>query len=71
MDTPNHKISLDGLLEKYSKIEGVNQGIITRIRSLKGGDATQNAIVVLDSFASILPMQISSGLSDIKSLFKS
>lgn len=66
---PAHKISLDGLVQKYENINLVNQGIIERIRSLKGGDANQNAIIVLDTFASILPMEIGSGLQEIKPLF--
>lgn len=70
LDNPSVKVDLTGLSEKYTAIEKVNQGIISRIRSLKGGDATKNAIVVLDSFASFLPLEISSGLSDIKHIFK-
>lgn len=70
-DDPSHKISLDGLLSKYANIEKVNKGIIARIRSLKGGDANKNAIIVLDNFASILPIEISTGLTEIKDFFKS
>ncbi len=70
LDVPDHKIDLNALLEKYKQIEIVNRGIIERIRSLKGGDANKNAIVILDNFASILPLEISSGLTDIKPLFK-
>lgn len=69
-DSPDHKISLDGLLEKYSHIEKVNQGIIKRIRSLKGGDANKNAIIVLDNFSALLPLEISTGLSEVREFFK-
>jgi hypothetical protein len=69
MDKKDHKIEMQGLLNKYDQIAIVNRGIIERIRSLKGGDANKNAIVVLDNFASLLPLEISSGLSEIKPLF--
>jgi hypothetical protein len=70
LEVPAHKIDLQALLDKYKDIEIVNRGIIERIRSLKGGDANKNAIVILDNFAAILPLEISSGLTDIKPLFK-
>jgi hypothetical protein len=69
LEDQNHKIDLQGLLDKYADIEKLNQGIIKRIRTLKGGDANKNAIVILDSFASLLPLQISSGLTEIKTIF--
>lgn len=71
LDDPNHKISVDGLLDKYKQIEIVNRGVIERIRSLKGADATKNAIIVLDNFAGLLPLEVSSGLTEIKALFNS
>ncbi|MFN7904371.1 MAG: DUF6901 family protein [Pseudobdellovibrionaceae bacterium] len=70
LDDPSVKVDLTGLSEKYSAIEKVNRGIIERIRSLKGGDANKNAIVILDNFATLLPLEISSGLSEIKPIFK-
>ena len=69
-DDPQHAIGLEGLSAKYAQIALLNQGIIERIRALKGADATQNAVIVLDSFASLLPMEIDSGLAEIKQLFK-
>lgn len=69
-ENENHKISLDNLTKKYEAVADVNRGIIQRIRSLKGGgDASKNAVIVLDNFASLLPLEISSGLSEIKNLF--
>lgn len=70
LDDPNYKVDMQGLLSKYEQIAIVNKGIIERIRSLKGGDANKNAIIVLDNFSSLLPLEISSGLSEIKPLFK-
>lgn len=69
-ENQDYKISLDKLLEKYKQIAEVNRGIMERIRSLKGGDANKNAVIVLDGFASLLPLEISTGLSEIKALFK-
>ncbi len=70
LENPQIKVDLSELPSKYEQIEKVNQGIIERIRSLKGGDANKNAIVVLDTFASFLPLEISSGLSEIIDIFK-
>lgn len=69
-EAPEKPINLEGLKEKYKNIENVNKNIIERVRSLKGGDANKNAIVVLDNFASLLPLEISSGLNEIKHFFK-
>jgi len=69
LEIPGHVVNLDGLLAKYEKVSLVNQGIIKRIRSLKGGDATQNALIALDGFASLLPIEISTGLNELKAHF--
>lgn len=43
------------LRDRYERISQVNQGIIRRLRSLGGRDADKNALIILDSFASLLP----------------
>jgi hypothetical protein len=66
---PNYKIDLNELSKKYENLTTLNKGIIQRIRALKGGDATQNAVLTLDGFASLLPLEISSGLEEMKEFF--
>lgn len=60
--------NLDRLEENYKKVNLVNQGIISRIRSMAKGDASQNAIVVLDGFASFLELEKSSNFSELEEL---
>ena len=69
LDNPDHKIDIAGLRDKYEMVSKVNQGIIKRVRALKGGDANKNAIIILDNFASFLPSEIASGFSEIKGYF--
>lgn len=69
LKNPEHKIGLDDLIAKYKNISLVNQGIIKRIRAVKGADANQNAVLALDGFASILPVEISTGLAELKNIF--
>lgn len=68
-ENPTHKISLDSLLKKYDQVVIVNRGILERIRSLSEGDANKNAITILDGFASLLPLEISSGLTEVRALY--
>ncbi len=54
----------------YEKVQLVNQGIIGRVRKMKTkGDADQNAVVILDSFASLLSMELSQDFQNYKSIF--
>jgi hypothetical protein len=72
-ETPDWE--LKGLDEAYSQITQVNQGLAARIGRMKSefekgsGDASPNAIVILDSFAQLLSMEISSELSSISPIF--
>jgi hypothetical protein len=62
----------DQLLEQYAQISKMNQGIMKRIRTAtKGmGDADKNAIIILDGFASLLPMDMKTGFEALHSIFK-
>lgn len=63
--------SLDGLKDHYKEIEKVNKGIIQRIRAVADkGDATQNAIVILDTFAQMMSMQFSYNFSTLEYIFQ-
>jgi hypothetical protein len=66
---PEHKIDLKELESGYQRIAVVNRGIIKRLRSIKGGDANKNALIILDNFASLLPQEFSSGLAEVKRIF--
>ena len=60
--------NLDLLEENYKQVNIVNLGIISRIRSMAKGDASQNAIVILDGFASFLELEKSSQFSELEDL---
>lgn len=62
-------LQLDELETFYSNLHIVNQGIIERIRSLGTGDVQANAIVILDTFATLLSIEISNDLSRIRKYF--
>ncbi len=60
---------LKKLDEHYAKVQKVNMGIISRIRSIATGDADANSITILNGFAQLLSMQLSDGLSEIQEIF--
>lgn len=59
-------IALKGLEKSYEDLNKVNMGIIKRIRELGKGDTQSNAITILDCFAQMLSMEISSDLQGIR-----
>lgn len=62
---------LTTLDENYQNVARVNRGIINRIGHLiSDGDADQNAIVILDSFAQMLAIEIQSNLGSLEYLFR-
>ncbi len=62
-------LDLEGLREAYQRIQEVNMGIAERLRFYASGDATVNALVILDLFAQTLPLAIAEHLSDLAHLF--
>jgi hypothetical protein len=60
---------LKPLTEAYENVQIVNKNLVERIRSLGQGDADLNAIIILDSFATLLAMQVSDDFSDLRPLF--
>jgi hypothetical protein len=60
---------LKTLINSYDQVQIVNKNLVERIRSLGKGDADLNAIVVLDSFAMLLSMQITDDFADLRPLF--
>lgn len=67
-EEPGYQISMERLTQQYAEINLVNQAMMERIRSLAEGDASKNAIIILDSFCTLLPMEVESGLNEVKAL---
>jgi hypothetical protein len=57
---------LKGLEENYLNVTLVNQGIVERIRGMSAGDADRNALVLLDCFASVMSMEMSGDMGDVR-----
>jgi len=53
----------------YAKVNRVNKGMVKRIRSIAGGDADANAIVILHSLATLLSQSLSENLAEIAPIF--
>lgn len=62
-------LSLDQLNLKYKQVETVNSGILERIKCYAEKDADKNAIVILNSWAQLLSMEIDDELVSIEYLF--
>lgn len=66
----NADLELNHLVEGYAQVSIVNRAMIQRIRKLSKGDADKNAIVILDGFAALLPMELQTGLEQLSKVFK-
>jgi hypothetical protein len=60
---------LTGLREMYQQIHQVNVDMTNRLRHVAAGDASLNAVVLLDLFAQELPFSINENLADLQHLF--
>lgn len=63
-------VNLERLLEQYAEVSTVNQFLIRRIRSIGRGDADKNALIILDGFASLLPMELQGGFENLSKVFR-
>jgi hypothetical protein len=68
--SPQSPFDLKELSESYEKLTTVNLHLLERLRSLGKGDADLNAIIILDSFASMLSYQASDNFSELQPFFK-
>ena len=66
-DTPD--FLMEEIKTHYHRIELVNQGMLERIRHATVLDADRNAIVILNSLAQILNLEVGSGLERLHPLF--
>ncbi|MBL7671602.1 MAG: hypothetical protein JNM39_14045 [Bdellovibrionaceae bacterium] len=57
---------LKGLEANYANVALVNQGIVERIRGMSVGDADRNALVLLDCFSSMISMEMSGDMGDVR-----
>ncbi len=62
-------LELSGLTEIYKNLHIVNIGIAERIKSIAITDSSTNAVIILDSFANIMPFVIEDHLDEIRHLF--
>ena len=62
--------SLTGLEKIYDNLHILNTDLASRLRSAVTGDSSANAIVLLDTFTSLVPYSIDENLDLIRDLFK-
>jgi hypothetical protein len=67
-----HEIDLElkGLKDIYLNIQVINKALVDRLRAISDKDVAVNALVILDAFAKMVPLDIDESLEDIKYLFK-
>lgn len=63
------EVTLEGLAQDYQKLNIVNRGLINRIRTFEKGDANQNALIILNSFADYFSLYYEHGLDDLHEFF--
>jgi hypothetical protein len=59
----------EGLTKIYQNMQTVNCAIARRLREATANDSSVNAIVILDSFAQIVPFAIEESLEELRYLF--
>ncbi len=62
-------LELVGLTEIYKNLHVVNTHIAERIKSIAITDSSTNAVIILDTFANIMPFVIEDHLDEIRHLF--
>lgn len=71
LDNKEYDFSLEGLKNHYRKVEKVNKGILNRIRAVEDmGEASQNAIIILNAFAQMFKFQHEFDLGMLHYIFK-
>lgn len=71
LDNIKFDFSLDGLKDHYKEVEKVNQGILNRVRAVENmGEASQNALIILNAFAQMFEFQHQYDLWLLKYIFK-
>lgn len=68
-DQPGMKFDFKILEKHYSRVQLVNEGLLSRINSVGSEDADKNAIVTLHSLSQFLSMEIDYSLSGLEHIF--
>jgi hypothetical protein len=64
-------MELKGLKKIYSNIQLINVSMAERLRAITDKDVALNALVILDSFAQLIPFSIDESLDEIRHFFTS
>ncbi len=64
-------LELEGLKKIYSNIQLINVAMAERLRAIADKDVALNALIILDSFAQIVPFSIDESLDEIHHLYTS
>lgn len=63
--------TVEGLSRIYGEVHKMNKAMADRIRAATTTDASVNALIVLDMFTVLLPMEVESHLSSLEEVFSS
>ncbi len=61
--------TMKGLSDIYNEIDAINISMTKRLRAATEEDASLNAVVILDSFAKLVPMSIDGSFGGMEDLF--
>jgi len=61
--------TLKGLSKIYADIDSINISMVKRLQAATEQDASLNAVVILDSFAKLVPMSIDGSFGEMDGLF--
>ena len=61
--------TLKGLAKIYNEIDAINISVTRRLRAATEEDSSLNAVVILDSFAKLVPMSIDGSFGGMEDLF--
>ncbi len=64
------EMGFEGLVEIYRDVEVVNRAMASRLRSICEEDGTVGAVVLLDTYAKILPAAIEDALEELEPLYR-
>ncbi|MBT3981736.1 MAG: hypothetical protein HOE90_10310 [Bacteriovoracaceae bacterium] len=63
---PNLPLKLSGIQLFYEEVQKVNSGILERVRSIAKEDAGKNALVILNTFAQMIDIELNSNMESLK-----
>lgn len=60
---------MTGLISVYRRIDMINMNLCNRLRKASSEDANLNAVVILGTFAQVMPISVEEGLAEFEDLF--